>query len=139
MENPYRLPQALRAELGALAGEAEINRYPDPGADALKARLRAAMGIPAAAALVLGNGSDEIIQMLALAVAKPGATILAPEPPFVMFRMIPGVSGLDYVGVPLRADFSLDEAATLAAGRPPQPALTIFAYPNNPTGNLFDA
>lgn len=76
MENPYRLPDAVRSELGAITGAAEINRYPDPGAQRLKARLRAVLRVPADAELVLGNGSDEIIQMLTMAVARPGAVVL---------------------------------------------------------------
>lgn len=139
MENPYPLPPALAAEVAALVASAPVNRYPDPRSPALKARLREAMQIPAGMDIVLGNGSDELIQMLALAVAKPGATILGVEPSFVMFRMIATFCGLRYTGVPLKPDFSLDTEAVLAAIAKEQPALTFLAYPNNPTGNLFDA
>ncbi len=138
MENPYRLPDALRAELGALLGEAAINRYPAPSAPDLQRTLRQAFAIAPEHALLLGNGSDELIQILASAVARPGATLLALEPSFVMYRMIAGFAGLRYVGVPLRADFSLDEAAVLEAMERERPALTFIAYPNNPTGNVFD-
>jgi histidinol-phosphate aminotransferase len=139
MENPYRLPEAVRGELGAVAGNAEINRYPDPGAQRLKARLRTVLHVPAGADLLLGNGSDEIIQMLTMAVARPGAVMLGVEPAFVMFRMIATLCGMRFSGVPLKADFSLDTEAMLAAIRAEQPALVFIAYPNNPTGNLFDA
>src|SRR3970282_1804934 len=80
MENPYRLPEPVRGELGAVVGGGGINRYPGPGAQRLKARLRAGLGVPESAALLLGNGSDEIIQMLTLAVARPGAVVLGVEP-----------------------------------------------------------
>ncbi len=139
MENPYRLPEPLRGELGAVAGAAEINRYPDPGAQRLKTRLRTVLRVPAGADLLLGNGSDEIIQMLAMAVAKPEAAMLGVEPAFVMFRMIATFCGLRFTGVPLKPDFSLDCDAMLAAIESEQPALVFIAYPNNPTGNLFDA
>ena len=139
MENPYRLPEPVRGELGAVVGEAEINRYPDPGEQRLKARLRAVLGVPESAALLLGNGSDEIIQMLTLAVARPGAVVLGVEPAFVMFRMIATLCGVRFAGVPLRPDFSLDTDAMLAAIQAEQPALVFIAWPNNPTGNLFDA
>lgn len=138
MENPYRLPEALRGELGALLGEAAINRYPDPQAPGVQQALRAAFDIGPEYDLLLGNGSDELIQILAMALAKPGATLLAVEPSFVMYRMIAGFAGLRYVGVPLKADFSLDEAAMLEAVEREEPALTFLAYPNNPTGNAFD-
>jgi len=88
---------------------------------------------------VLGNGSDELIQMLALAVARPGALMLGFEPSFVMFRMIATFAGMRYVGLPLNADFTIDTATAVAAVEQHQPALIFIAYPNNPSGNLFDA
>ena len=139
MENPYGMPDAIKADIGSLAANAEINRYPDPMASELKDQLRKVMGIPVEADLILGNGSDELIQIIAMAVAKPGATLLAPEPSFVMFRMIATFCGLKYVGVTLRDDFSLDEPAMIRAVEEHKPAVTFLAYPNNPTGNLFDA
>ena len=139
MENPYRLPRDMREDVARLAGEALLNRYPDPSAAALKRAIRAALKVPDELDLLLGNGSDEIIQMLALAVARPGAVLLGVEPSFVMFRMIATIAGLRYVGVPLTADFQLDLPAVLAAIDEHRPALTFIAYPNNPTGNLFDA
>jgi histidinol-phosphate aminotransferase len=139
MENPYRLPPELGDAIAARFVSAALNRYPDPGAHALKAQLRAAMQVPAGMELVLGNGSDELIQMLALAVARPGAVMLGLEPSFVMFRMLAAVTGMRYVGVPLNADFTIAAATTVAAVEQHQPALIFIAYPNNPSGNLFDA
>ncbi|MFZ5509923.1 MAG: histidinol-phosphate transaminase [Pseudomonadota bacterium] len=139
MENPYALPDRLRHEIGELAARVPVNRYPDPGAADLKAVLRDAMGIPAGAEILLGNGSDEIIQFVALALARPGAVLMAPEPSFVMYRMVATFTGMDYVGVPLAQDFSLDVPAMLAAIERRRPAVIFLAYPNNPTGNLFDA
>ncbi|MFX7140205.1 aminotransferase class I/II-fold pyridoxal phosphate-dependent enzyme, partial [Acinetobacter baumannii] len=86
--------------------------------------------------ILLGNGSDEIISMLALAVARPGAKVMAPVPGFVMYAMSAQFTGLEFVGVPLRADFTLDRAAMLAAMAEHQPAVIYLAYPNNPTGTL---
>jgi histidinol-phosphate aminotransferase len=139
MENPYRLPQELCRALAERCAGAALNRYPDPAARELKARLRTAMQIPSAMELVLGNGSDELIQMLALAAARPGAVMLGLEPSFVMFHMIATFAGMRYVGVPLNSDFTIDTAATVAAIEQHQPALVFIAYPNNPSGNLFDA
>jgi histidinol-phosphate aminotransferase len=140
MENPYGWPPELLRDWQAQLASAALNRYPDPQARALKGRLREAMRIPPQAELLLGNGSDEIIQMLALAVGGPGRTILAPEPGFVMFRMIATLTGTAFAGVPLRAaDFALDTEAMLAAIRQHRPALIFLASPNNPTGNRFDA
>jgi histidinol-phosphate aminotransferase len=138
MENPYPWPQALvSAWLEGLRG-CSFNRYPDPGAAALKVRMREAMSVPEVAQVVLGNGSDELIQMIIQSVAMPGRVIMAPEPTFVMYRQIASVAGLEFAGVPLRADFSLDSAVMLDAISDRQPAAIFLAYPNNPTGNLFD-
>lgn len=139
MENPYRLPEALASEVGGLAASAPINRYPDPSAAALKDALREAMAVPTDASILLGNGSDEIIQIIAMALAKPGAAILSPEPSFVMYRMIAAFCGMRHVGVPLRPDYGLDLPAMLAAIERERPAVVFLAYPNNPTGNLFPA
>jgi histidinol-phosphate aminotransferase len=137
MENPYALPPALARAMGERLAAVEVNRYPDPTGECLKRRLRTLMGIPDSLDLVLGNGSDELIQMLSLLLARPGAVALAAEPSFVMYRMSAIVAGLRFEGVPLRGDFSLDEGAMLAALARHRPALTWLAYPNNPTGNLF--
>ena len=87
MENPYGLPEDVRGELAALVGHTAINRYPDAAAARAQAALRSMLGIPAGhASSLLGNGSDEIIQLLMLATARPGAVVLGVEPSFVMFR-----------------------------------------------------
>jgi histidinol-phosphate aminotransferase len=137
MENPYRLPEPLREEIGRVVATLAINRYPDPEAPELKARLREVFGIPAAAGLLIGNGSDEIIAMVTQTLARPGAVMLAPEPSFAMYRMNALFTRMQYVGVPLDRDFTLDAGRFLEAIAEHRPALTFIAYPNNPTGNLF--
>lgn len=137
MENPYHLPESLRDVVSEVAHGVSLNRYPDASATKLKTALRTSMGLPESCGVVLGNGSDELIQIIAMALAKPGATILSIEPAFVMYRVIATFCGLRYVGVPLREDFSLDFGALLAAVEREKPAIIFIAYPNNPTGNLF--
>lgn len=137
MENPYPLPPALAADLGRHLARVAVNRYPDPQAPRLKTALRESMAIPEGLDMVLGNGSDEILQMIAVALARPGATMLALEPSFVMYRMSAVTAGMGYAGVDLAEDFAIDLPATLAAISRLRPALTWIAYPNNPTGNLY--
>lgn len=139
MENPYTWPADMVAQWLQTLQQAELNRYPDPSATALKAQLRTAMAVPDDADILLGNGSDEIIQMVLLALAAPGQSVISVEPGFVMYHMIASFAGMSYVGVPLQADFSLDKMALLAAIEKHQPAIVFLAYPNNPTGNLFNA
>jgi histidinol-phosphate aminotransferase len=139
MENPYRWPESLIDAWLETLRAVELNRYPDPGAGALSKQLRHAMQVPDDMQLVLGNGSDELIQMLALAVAGRDRVILSPDPTFVMYRMIAEFTGMQYRSVALGDDFSLDVDATLRAVQQHQPAIVFLAYPNNPTGTLFAA
>lgn len=138
MENPFELPAELAPGLADALQHASLNRYPDPAARVLTDTLREVAGIPPDCGVMLGNGSDEIIQIIALALAKPGATLMSVEPAFVMFKVIAELTGLRYVGVPLKADFSLDEDSLIAALARERPAVVFLACPNNPTGNLFD-
>jgi histidinol-phosphate aminotransferase len=138
MENPYQLPPALQAELGQRLGALAVNRYPGARIDDLRAALARHVALPSGCALLLGNGSDELISLLALACAMPGASVLAPVPGFVMYAMSAQLQGLAFHGVPLTPDFELDEAAMLAAIAQHRPAITYLAYPNNPSANLWD-
>jgi histidinol-phosphate aminotransferase len=138
MENPFPLPEALQRALGERLGRVAINRYPGARVDDLRAALARFAGLPEGCALTLGNGSDELISLLALACDLPGACVMAPVPGFVMYAMSAALQGLRFVGVPLTADFELDEAALLAAIERDKPALLYLAYPNNPTANLWD-
>ena len=138
MENPFALPPELQRELGERLAKVAINRYPVQCFADLVAALTKHVELPAGCALTLGNGSDELIDILSLAVMKPGATVLAPMPGFVMYETSAKLRGLNFVGVPLTADFELDEAAMLAAIEQHRPAVTYIAYPNNPTANLWD-
>ncbi|MDP2417442.1 MAG: histidinol-phosphate transaminase [Hydrogenophaga sp.] len=139
MENPFSLPPELQTELGQRLGAVAINRYPGARIDDLKHAIARYVNLPEGCGLMLGNGSDELISLLAMACDVPGASILAPLPGFVMYAMGAQLQGLAFHGVPLTADFELDEPAMLAALREHQPAITYIAYPNNPTANLWDA
>ena len=138
MENPFSLSLALQGELGARLGALAINRYPGARGVDLQCALAAHACMPEGFALMLGNGSDELISLLALACDLPGATVLAPVPGFVMYAMSAQLQGLRFVGVPLTADFELDQVAMLEAIAREKPAIVYIAYPNNPTANLWD-
>lgn len=146
MENPHQLPPALQEKLGQRLGALALNRYPDGRVNDLRQALAAYARMPAGFDIMLGNGSDELIGLLALACAVPPsaandfrhASVLAPVPGFVMYAMSAQLQGLAFHGVALTAEFELDEAAMLAAIALHQPAITYLAYPNNPTANLWD-
>lgn len=139
MENPYAWPDEIKQGWLRCLAEAEINRYPSPDAAYLKTKLRRAFALPDDAGLLLGNGSDEIIQIIALAFAAEHAVFLTPEPSFVMYEVIAGSVRARFRGIPLRQDFSLDRDAMLEAIGKYQPAVVFLAYPNNPTANLFNS
>jgi len=139
MENPFTLPEALAAQLGERLARVALNRYPAPRPAALIEKLKRVMGVPDGCGVLLGNGSDEIISMIAVACAKPGAKLLAPVPGFVMYQMSAKLAQIEFVGVPHRPDLTLDTEAMLAAIAEHQPAVVYLAYPNNPTGTLYPA
>ena len=138
MENPFGLPPALQAALGQRLGALALNRYPGPRTEVLRDALARHAGMPEGCALMLGNGSDELISLAALACARPGAQVLAPLPGFVMYGMSAQLQGLGFTGVALTPDFELDAAAMEAAIAEHRPAITYIAYPNNPTATLWD-
>jgi histidinol-phosphate aminotransferase len=139
MENPFALPADLQTKLGERLGAVAINRYPGARIDDLKNALKRYVDLPEGFGLMLGNGSDELISLLAMACDVPNAKILAPEPGFVMYAMSAQLQGLQYIGVPLTSEFELDEAAMSAAIAQHEPAIVYIAYPNNPTANLWHA
>jgi histidinol-phosphate aminotransferase len=138
MENPHRLSPELQAELGRRLGALALNRYPGARVNDLRSALAAYAQMPEGFDIMLGNGSDELISLVAMACDVAGASILAPVPGFVMYAMSAQLQGLKFHAVPLTPDFELDEAAMLAAMREHRPSIVYLAYPNNPTANLWD-
>jgi histidinol-phosphate aminotransferase len=137
MENPYTWPEDIKASWLEALKDCPLNRYPDPEAKALAATLKRLNQLPDRFELLLGNGSDEIIQLLLMALPST-ACVMAPDPGFVMYKQLSHCLGLGYHGIPLRADnFDLDVPAMLSAIEAHQPSVIFLAYPNNPTGNLF--
>ena len=138
MENPFALPSELARALGERLAQERLNRYPPSDPRGFKEKLARSIDLPAGMALLLGNGSDELIHLMIQACAKPGTTVLSPWPSFEMYDLSSRFDGCRFVGVPLAADFSLDREAMLAAVAREQPAVIFISWPNNPTGNLFD-
>jgi len=136
MENPYTLPEELRRELAAVLARVDVNRYP-PNPQKLLDALARRMEVPPGMKLLAGNGSDELIQIIITALARPGAAMLYPSPTFVMYSMGATFSGMKAIAVPLREDFSFDPDAFIARMKAEKPALVMMAYPNNPTGVLY--
>jgi histidinol-phosphate aminotransferase len=141
MENPYPLPDHLATELAGRLAAVALNRYPVASYASVKERICRQLGVPAGYDVLLGNGSDELISILDMACAHQDrrAVVVAPVPTFVMYARSAQFAGMDFVGVPLKDDLTLDLPAMLAAIARHKPALVYLSYPNNPTGNLFEA
>ncbi len=141
MENPYQLPEDLKAKLMIELNKAELNRYPDPSASRLRKKLSQVMQVPKNKSIVLGNGSDELIQMFAMAVADHATDnnvcLMSFDPGFVMYKMIADFVGIDYVGISLNDDFTLDMEKTRQSIKQHNPAIIFIAYPNNPSANCY--
>ncbi|MBW6486618.1 MAG: histidinol-phosphate transaminase [Syntrophobacterales bacterium] len=135
-ENPLTISAGLRAEFAARLAEIFLNRYPEAGAPSLSGRFAESFGVKPEQ-VIIGNGSDELIQILCSAVARPGAEVMIPTPTFAMYRISPVNAGCRVVEVPLDGAFDLDVAAMSAQSKAHPPALAFLASPNNPTGNCF--
>lgn len=140
-ESPFALGEALRGNLAAefarALADVELHRYPDPTAQELREILARDLGV-SAERLLIANGSDEAIQLLQMAVAGPGAAIAIPVPTFVMYAIGAQGMGIRVAEVPLDETFALDAPRFLATVRKERPRLVFLAWPNNPTGNLFE-
>jgi len=139
MENPHTLPPELKHALGRRLAEVALNRYPAERMEDLKQALALHAGLPEGCELMLGNGSDELISLVTLALDVPGHVVLAPLPGFLMYELSARLQGVRFVGVPTTADFELDGPAMRQAIDEHSPALIWLAYPNNPTANLWEA
>jgi histidinol-phosphate aminotransferase len=133
-EHPFALPPTVQAMVLQALAAVHINRYPDPEAEGLRRTLAKRLDV-VPDMLVLGNGSDELVQMVLMACGAPGAVMLTPAPTFSMYRL--GAQMLDQraVEVPLTAEWGLDMPQLLAAIERERPRVTFLATPNNPTAN----
>lgn len=137
MENPFLWPEKLQEDWAARLKTASLNRYPDPDANELTEDFTNRYGLNDDTSVLFGNGSDEIIQLIATAVAQPGKKLMSPEPSFSMFRQVAQFQGLEFISVPLDENFELDLELTLNKIEREDPAVIFLAQPNNPTGNLW--
>ena len=137
MESPFGVPEDLKVEFLKCIEQSEVNRYPEADPSPLKDTLRSLMDIPDEFGILLGNGSDELIQLLALACSKDDL-IMSFEPSFVMYELVSKYVNLDYFGVQLDSNFDINLSDALLIIEREKPKIIFIAYPNNPTGNCFD-
>jgi histidinol-phosphate aminotransferase len=135
-ESPLAIPPGLRERFADLVASVPLNRYPEAGSVALASRFAKAFGV-GEDQVIIGNGSDELIQILCQALARPGASVMIPVPTFVMYRITAMNSFLRVAAIPLDNAFDLDLSAMREEMAAHSPALIFLAWPNNPTGNCF--
>ncbi len=133
MENPFSMPGPVRRAVAGAVRAAAINLYPDPSAKMLKQAIASYWGIRPDR-MILGNGSDELIQNIVVAFGGP---VLTPVPSFAMYDITPRALSQDVVTVPLTREFDLDADAVITKARKTGARVIFLACPNNPTGNRY--
>ena len=137
MENPFVWPESLQETLAAQLSRAALNRYPDPHATQVRQPLRDWMQIPESLEMLFGNGSDEVIALLISNCIATGRAVCAPDPSFVMFRVLAHQYQVPFYGLPLDDAHDIDLDRWLSVIEETQPGIIFVPQPNNPTGNLF--
>lgn len=134
-ESPFDLPPEVKEELAAAVTTIPCNRYPDPGARELRSLLAEHAGV-APEQVMIGNGSDELIQIILSVFGGPGKRALIHPPTFPIYALAAAWSSTEPQAVPLGRGFSLPAAeiiAAMAGGR----GVVFVCNPNNPTGNGY--
>lgn len=136
-ESPFSLQEPLKKRFLEEMGKVDLNRYPEAGAPKLRDRFAQYYGVDKDM-LMLGNGSDELIQILCMTFKGKTCGVLVPIPTFVMYKIIAVNTGNKVVEVPLDKNFDLDIDTIINKIKASFPALVFLSYPNSPTGNLFN-
>ena len=150
MENPYEREISIKANIPLsidsqtleyedfFEANVNINRYPDANCEDLRKALTKKYGLKKKYDSIIGNGSDELIQLICMAFLRSDNTILCPQPSFSMYKKNAQVVGLRFEEILLKDNFALDINLMLKKIEELNPALIFLAYPNNPTGNLWN-
>lgn len=138
-EASYTLSPSMKSEIIERLKKVPLNRYPEAGSPGLRAGFARLYGV-GDDMLIVGNGSDELIHILLVAVkGSPSGGVLIPTPTFAMYKISALNTGHRVIEVPLDDHFDLDVESMIGIIRSRSPELVFLSYPNNPTGNCFDA
>ncbi len=135
-ENPFDMPDQVRALIAEESLRHSFNRYPDPAALALRESLAAELGLNVAQ-LAIGNGSDELINYIIAAFGGAGAGVIFSSPTFSIYGIFAKVWGTEVIDVPLSSDFRINPDEIISAAKAGERSIVFICYPNNPTGNCF--
>ncbi len=132
-ENPLGpSPKAVEAILGATS---KLHRYPDGSGFYLRKKLAQKYDLPFDS-ILLGNGSNEIIELVIRAFMSPGDEVMMPSPSFLLYRLVVQWMGGRPVPVPLKADLGID-LEKMARAVSDKTRVIFLTNPNNPTGKVI--
>ncbi len=137
-ESPFDVPDVLKQAVAERVRALPWNRYPAFEPTDLLARLAERHRWTADGVLV-GNGSNELIQATLAVIVAEDTALVTPVPTFSLYRLLAGVYGGRHIGVPLGPGFSFDVDALVAAVRETRAAVVVVNTPNNPTGTPLPA
>lgn len=137
-ENSFPLPPEILKQFEEVFKSTELNRYPDPDCGPLKRTIAERLNV-APENLAIGNGSDELIQILLQVFCDPGETVGLPDPTFAMYSIIAQGMGLKSQTHPLDDEWDFKAEPFLETMEANQVRIVFLSYPNNPTGNCFSA
>jgi histidinol-phosphate aminotransferase len=135
-ENPFSLQEPLKKKLLETMGKIALNRYPEAGAPDLRKRFARLYGVENDM-IMLGNGSDELIQILCMTLHGKIKGVLVPVPTFAMYKIISENTGNAVIEVPLDKNYDLYLDAMIGEIKAVFHAIIYLSYPNSPTGNCF--
>ncbi len=137
-ESPWDLPLEVRQVLAQdLIEGGQLNRYPDSNSTRLRQSIGKYLGV-SSKQVVVGAGSDELIQILTTAFVDKGDRVIYPTPSFGMYRIFTQIAGGVPVEVALEQDYEYDLDSFRLALTKHNPKLVFICSPNNPTGNMVE-
>jgi histidinol-phosphate aminotransferase len=135
-ENPYDFPDDLKEEAYRRFRGRQWSRYPDFVPDSLRQQLADFAGWQKDGMLV-GNGSNELLQATLMVLIKNRSRVAIPSPTFTVYRLIATVLGAEIVDIPLSEDLTYDVDALISKSRESGAGVLIVNTPNNPTGAVL--
>ncbi|MBW4611705.1 MAG: histidinol-phosphate transaminase [Desmonostoc vinosum HA7617-LM4] len=129
-ENPYPPSPAALAVLRNIDGE-WLRRYPEPYGEEFRQATSKVLGVPSDW-IIVGNGSDELLNLVIRACAEPGRKVVYPMPTYVLYRTLSQMQAAEIVEIPYKEDYSLPLEKLIAANG----AVTFIASPNSPSGHV---
>jgi len=136
-ENPYGLPEEIIEEILRKAKNLEYSRYPNANSEKLSEIVSSFWGLTRDN-IVIGNGSDELIDYLIKAFSEKERRIITTAPSFAMYKIYSIINGANFIQIPLsQSNFSLNEDKVLEEAKKEDSSIVFIAYPNAPTGNYF--